>query len=85
MPHACSSTWATFGSLGYIWLHLAGIGIAATAHLAATAPHCRFIEFLPATLTSSPLRQRLTCDDEVLVTAYCLLLTAYCLLLTADC
>ena len=39
------------------------IGIAATAHLAA-AFGCRFIEFLPAELTGSPMRQRLTTDDE---------------------
>ena len=39
-----------------------GIGIAATAHLAMVAGSklCPFIEFLPASLTNSPLRQRLT-------------------------
>jgi L-alanine-DL-glutamate epimerase-like enolase superfamily enzyme len=30
-----------------------GIGIAATAHLAAIMPHCPYIEFLPANLCDS--------------------------------
>ena len=48
-PHCCKS----------------GIGIAAAVHLAAAAPDvCRFVEFLPTELSSSPLRQRLTSDDE---------------------
>jgi L-alanine-DL-glutamate epimerase-like enolase superfamily enzyme len=36
-----------------------GIGIAATAHLAATAPHCPYIEFLPPSLAESALRREL--------------------------
>jgi len=40
-----------------------GIGIAATAHLAAITPHCPFIEFLPAELTDSVLRQELTHNE----------------------
>ena len=41
-----------------------GISIAAAAHLAATAPHCAFIEFLPAKLCESALRKELV-DDEL--------------------
>jgi L-alanine-DL-glutamate epimerase-like enolase superfamily enzyme len=40
-----------------------GIGIAASAHLAAAVPHCPFIEFLPAELCDSPLRRELTVDE----------------------
>ena len=40
-----------------------GIGIAASAHLAAVTPHCPFIEFLPAELTDSQLRQHLVQED----------------------
>ena len=40
-----------------------GIGIAASAHLAAVTPHCPFIEFLPAELTDSQLRQDLVKED----------------------
>ncbi len=40
-----------------------GIGIAASAHLAAATPHCPFIEFLPAALSESRLRQELTRGD----------------------
>jgi L-alanine-DL-glutamate epimerase-like enolase superfamily enzyme len=40
-----------------------GIGIAASAHLAAAVPHCPFIEFLPAELCDSPLRRELTSDE----------------------
>ncbi len=40
-----------------------GIGIAASAHLAAVTPHCPFIEFLPAALCDSPLRQELVADE----------------------
>jgi L-alanine-DL-glutamate epimerase-like enolase superfamily enzyme len=36
-----------------------GISIAAATHLAVATPHCRFIEFLPAELSESPLRRRL--------------------------
>ena len=39
-----------------------GIGIAASAHLAAAVPHCPFIEYLPANLTDSPLRIELAAD-----------------------
>ncbi len=39
-----------------------GIGIAASAHLAAAIPHCPFIEYLPAELTDSPLRVELADD-----------------------
>ncbi len=40
-----------------------GIGIAASAHLAAVTPHCPFIEFLPAELCDSRLRQELVPED----------------------
>ncbi|MGD9648492.1 MAG: mandelate racemase/muconate lactonizing enzyme family protein [Pirellulales bacterium] len=40
-----------------------GIGIAATAHLAAVTPHCPFIEFLPAELCDSALRRELVGDE----------------------
>jgi len=40
-----------------------GIGIAATAHLAAVTPHCPFIEFLPAELCDSDLRRELVSDE----------------------
>ena len=39
-----------------------GIGIAASAHLAAAIPHCPFIEFLPAQLCDSALRVELVAD-----------------------
>lgn len=39
-----------------------GIGIAASAHLAAAIPHCPFIEYLPAELTDSLLRVELADD-----------------------
>jgi L-alanine-DL-glutamate epimerase-like enolase superfamily enzyme len=38
------------------------IGIAATAHLAAITPHCPYIEFMPANLCDSKLRQELAND-----------------------
>jgi L-alanine-DL-glutamate epimerase-like enolase superfamily enzyme len=44
-----------------------GIGIAATAHLAAVTPHCAYIEFLPAPLCDSKLRQELV-EDELRIT-----------------
>jgi L-alanine-DL-glutamate epimerase-like enolase superfamily enzyme len=44
-----------------------GIGIAATAHLAAVTPHCTYIEFLPAPLCDSKLRQELV-EDELQIT-----------------
>jgi L-alanine-DL-glutamate epimerase-like enolase superfamily enzyme len=43
------------------------IGIAASAHMAATSPACRFIEFLPAELSESPLRRELVLDELQLV------------------
>ena len=39
-----------------------GIGIAASAHLAAVTPHCPYIEFLPAELCESVLRTELAED-----------------------
>jgi L-alanine-DL-glutamate epimerase-like enolase superfamily enzyme len=40
-----------------------GIGIAASAHLAAVTPHCPYIEFLPADLCDSVLRKELVEDE----------------------
>ena len=40
-----------------------GIGIAASAHLAAVTGHCPFIEFLPAALCDSALRKELVADE----------------------
>jgi len=40
-----------------------GIGAAATAHLAAVSPNCRFIEFLPAAVADSQLRRKLVSDE----------------------
>lgn len=40
-----------------------GIGIAATAHVAAAAPNCRFIEFLPGKVAESQLRRDLVADE----------------------
>jgi L-alanine-DL-glutamate epimerase-like enolase superfamily enzyme len=40
-----------------------GIGIAASAHLAAAIPHCPFIEFLPQQLCDSALRRELVEDE----------------------
>jgi L-alanine-DL-glutamate epimerase-like enolase superfamily enzyme len=40
-----------------------GIGIAASAHLAAVTVHCPFIEFLPASLCDSALRKELVQDE----------------------
>ena len=36
-----------------------GIGVAATAHVAAVSPNCRFIEFLPRAVAESLLRREL--------------------------
>ncbi|MFP6613855.1 MAG: mandelate racemase/muconate lactonizing enzyme family protein [Pirellulales bacterium] len=44
-----------------------GIGIAASAHLAAVTPHCPYIEFLPARLCDSLLRKELV-EDELQIT-----------------
>ena len=43
-----------------------GIGVAATAHVAAVAPNCRFMEFLPAPVAYSRLRKELV-DEELTV------------------
>jgi L-alanine-DL-glutamate epimerase-like enolase superfamily enzyme len=43
-----------------------GIGIAASAHLAAASDCCPFIEFLPVELAESPLRRELVIDDFAL-------------------
>jgi L-alanine-DL-glutamate epimerase-like enolase superfamily enzyme len=43
-----------------------GISIAAAAHLAAATPHCPYIEFLPADLSTSALRRELTEDELTL-------------------
>ncbi len=40
-----------------------GIGIAASAHLAAACDHCPYIEFLPLDLAESPLRRELLTQD----------------------
>jgi L-alanine-DL-glutamate epimerase-like enolase superfamily enzyme len=40
-----------------------GLGIAASAHLAAATAHCPYIEFLPIELAESPLRRELLVDD----------------------
>jgi len=40
-----------------------GIGIAASAHLAAASPNCPFIEFLPAELSESAIRRELVKDE----------------------
>jgi L-alanine-DL-glutamate epimerase-like enolase superfamily enzyme len=40
-----------------------GIGIAASAHLAAACDHCPYIEFLPLELAESPLRRELLMND----------------------
>jgi L-alanine-DL-glutamate epimerase-like enolase superfamily enzyme len=43
-----------------------GIGISASAHLAAVTPHCPFIEFMPAELCDSLLRKELV-EDELTI------------------
>jgi L-alanine-DL-glutamate epimerase-like enolase superfamily enzyme len=40
-----------------------GIGSAASAHLAACAPNCRFIEFLPPSVAESALRRDLVTEE----------------------
>ncbi|MEW5979619.1 MAG: mandelate racemase/muconate lactonizing enzyme family protein [Acidobacteriota bacterium] len=40
-----------------------GIGIAATAHVAAALPNCPLIEFLPAAVSESRLRKELVIDE----------------------
>jgi L-alanine-DL-glutamate epimerase-like enolase superfamily enzyme len=44
-----------------------GIGIAASAHVAAVTPHCPYIEFLPADLCDSELRRELVADELKIV------------------
>ncbi len=44
-----------------------GIGIAASTHFAAVTPTCPYIEYLPASLSESALRQELTIDEIELV------------------
>jgi L-alanine-DL-glutamate epimerase-like enolase superfamily enzyme len=44
-----------------------GISIAAAVHLAATTPHCPFIEFLPAELSASNLRKDLLETESEMV------------------
>ena len=44
-----------------------GIGIAATAHFAAATACCKYIEFVPAALCNSVLRQELVADELELV------------------
>merc|ERR1712224_472450 len=46
-----------------------GVGIAASAHMAAVTPHCPYIEFLPSELCNSALRQELTINDELVLGA----------------
>jgi len=43
-----------------------GIGIAASAHIAAAIPNCPFIEYLPLELCESPLRRELVNDGLVM-------------------
>jgi L-rhamnonate dehydratase len=43
-----------------------GIGIAATAHVAAASSNCRFIEFQPAPVAYSPIRRELV-EEELVV------------------
>jgi L-alanine-DL-glutamate epimerase-like enolase superfamily enzyme len=40
-----------------------GLGIAASAHLAAAAENCPYVEFLPVELAESPLRRELLVED----------------------
>ncbi len=40
-----------------------GIGVAATAHLAAASSNCRFIEFLPPSVANSALRRELVTEE----------------------
>lgn len=44
-----------------------GVGVAATAHLAAASPNCRFIEFLPPSVAESTLRRELVEEELKLV------------------
>ena len=40
-----------------------GLGIAASAHMAAVAENCPYIEFMPSELAESPLRRELLVED----------------------
>ena len=40
-----------------------GISLAACIHLAAATPHCPYVEFLPASLSESPLRRELVLEE----------------------
>lgn len=40
-----------------------GIGVAASAHLAAVAPNCPYFELLPAAIAESPLRKELVLNE----------------------
>ena len=40
-----------------------GIGIAASVHMAITAPNCAYVEYLPAELCHSALRRELVEED----------------------
>jgi L-alanine-DL-glutamate epimerase-like enolase superfamily enzyme len=40
-----------------------GLGISASAHLAAATAHCPYIEFMPVELAESPLRRELLVED----------------------
>ncbi len=44
-----------------------GITIAAAVHLAAVAPSCRYVEYLPVALTDSALRRELTTHEPLVV------------------
>ena len=44
-----------------------GIGIAASAHLAAAVPHCPYLEFLPAELCESALRRELVAEELTMI------------------
>ncbi len=44
-----------------------GIGVAATAQVAAASPNCRFIEFLPPSVADSRLRRELVLEELQLV------------------
>jgi L-alanine-DL-glutamate epimerase-like enolase superfamily enzyme len=46
---------------------VSGVGIAATMQMAAVTPHCAYIEFLPAAICASELRQKLTLNDPTFI------------------
>ncbi len=53
-----------------------GLGIAASAHLAAATAHCPYIEFMPIELAESPLRRELLVEDFRVVDGELILPTA---------